>query len=417
MITFVSDETSKVMDTSFLYHVFGLVGLKCTCTEYKGNALVLNVEYSKRKNKCPCCGKRTLVKNGYRYRDILTLPVGMKRTILHMKVQRYKCKECGYDQQERISFTTGGRSYTHCFARFVVDLLKGATLQQVASWLHISWDTVKEIHSTYLKRRYSPPSLEGVEYIGIDEFAVLKGHKYKTIVVDLVTGRILYVGDGKSEQSLEKFWKRVRKKGVNIKYVSTDMSDAFINSVRHNAPQAVLVFDHFHVVKLMNEKLDEIRCEVMRNQTDEQMKALIKGTKYILLANEENIREDERGARKLDRALALNTPLTQAYYLKEDLRQIYKQENRDDAKTKLDEWIEMARGSGQKQLETMANTLEQAEEGILAYYTCRISTGKVEGINNKIKVMKRNAYGFRDDRYFTLRLYALHDCRITRNVG
>ena len=405
------------MDTSFLYHVFGLIGLKCTRTEYKGNALVLNVEYSKRKIKCPCCGKHTLVKNGYRYRNIVTLPVGMKPTVLHMKVQRYKCKECGYDQQENISFTTGGRSYTHRFARFVVDLLKGATLQQVASWLHVSWDTVKEIHSTYLKGHYAPPSLDGVEFIGIDEFAVLKGHKYKTIVVDLVSGRILYVGDGKSEQSLEKFWKRVRKKGVKIKYVSTDMSEAFINSVRNNAPEAVLVFDHFHVVKLMNEKLDDIRREVMRSQTDEHMKSLIKGTRYILLANEENIREDDRGARKLDRALALNTPLTQAYYLKEDLRQIYKQKNRDDAKTKLDEWIKMARGSGQDQLETMANTLEQAEDGILAYYTCRISTGKVEGINNKIKVMKRNAYGFRDDRYFTLRLYALHDCRITRNVG
>ena len=84
-ITFVSDETSIVMDTRFLYHVFGLVGLKCTRTEYKGNALVLNVEYSKRKIKCPCCGMRSLVKNGYRYRDILTLPVGMKRTLLHLK--------------------------------------------------------------------------------------------------------------------------------------------------------------------------------------------------------------------------------------------------------------------------------------------------------------------------------------------
>ena len=105
------------------------------------------------------------------------------------------------------------------------------------------------------------------------------------------------------------------------------------------------------------------------------------------------------------------------YYLKEDLRQIYRQVDRETAKTKLDEWVAMARGSGQEQLVKMADTLEQAEDGILAYYTCRISTGKVEGINNKIKVMKRNAYGFRDDRYFTLRLYALHDCRITRNVG
>ena len=405
------------MDTSFLYHAFGLSGLKCTSTEYKGNTLILNVEYSRRKIKCPCCGKYTLVKNGCRYRNILTVPVGMKRTLLHMKVQRYKCKCCDYDQQENISFTTGNRSYSHRFAKFVIDLLRGATLQQVAAWLHISWDTVKEIHCSYLSRHYAPPSLDGVDSIGIDEFAVRKGHKYKTIVVDLKSGRILHVGDGRSEESLKRFWRRVRKKGIEIKYVATDMSDAFMNSVRNNAPKAVHIFDHFHVVKLMNEKLDDIRREVVSAETDEKRKKTIKGTRYILLANEEDIRDDERGSKKPDKALELNTPLTQAYYLKEDLREIYCQTSKTKAASKLDEWIAMARGSGQKQLVTMANTLENAKDGVLAYYDCRLSTGKVEGINNKIKVMKRNAYGFRDDRYFTLRLYALHDCRITRNVG
>lgn len=227
-----------------------------------------------------------------------------------MKVQRYKCTHCDYDQQEKISFTTGNRSYTHRFARFVVDLLRGATLQQVATWLYVSWDTVKEIHCTYLSRHYSPPSLDGVDSIGIDEFAVRNGHSYKTIVVDLKSGRILHVGDGRSEQSLEKFWRMVRKKGIEIKYVATDMSDAFINSVSNNAPKAVHIFDHFHVVKLMNEKLDVIRHEVVNGETDEKRKKIIKGTRYTLLANVEDIRNDERGSKKLDKALQLNTPLT-----------------------------------------------------------------------------------------------------------
>lgn len=405
------------MDTSFLYHAYGLKGLRCTRTEYKGDDLILHVEYSKRKIKCPGCGKyHTLVKNGFRRRNIVALPIGSKRTVLRMKVQRYKCKECSYDQQEAISFTNGGCSYTHRFAKYVVDLLHGATLKQVASWLHISWDTVKEIHSTYLKRHYSPPSLEGVDSIGIDEFAVRKGHVYKTIVVDLKTGRILYVGDGKSEQSLKKFWKLVKKKGVNIKYVATDMSPAFTNSVKNNAPDAVHIFDHFHVVKLMNEKLDEIRREIVRDEKDEERKKLIKGTRYILLANGEDIQK-AGGCKKLENALAINEPLSQAYYLKEDLREIYRQVNRDEAEKKLDEWVKMAKDTGQKILNDMAETIENAKDGILAYYTCHLSTGKVEGINNKIKVMKRDAYGFRDDIYFVLRLYALHDCRITRNVG
>jgi len=134
------------------------------------------------------------------------------------------------------------------------------------------------------------------------------------------------------------------------------------------------------------------------------------------LANGEDIKKNG-GSKKLDNALAFNEPLSQAYYLKEDLREIYRQQNQKDAGKKLDKWVKMARDTGQKILMDMADTIDNAKDGILAYYTCYISTGKVEGINNKIKVMTRDAYDFRDDRYFTLRLYALHDCRITRNVG
>ena len=179
------------MNSSFLYHAWGLQKLECNREEYKGSDLILNVRYQHRKKVCPKCGKRHLVKNGYRFRDFLGLPIGRKRVIIRMKIQRYKCKECGYDQQEDIPFATGSRSYTHRFAKYVVDLLKMATLKDVANMLSVSWDMVKEIHTHYLQLHYSPPSLEGVECIGIDEFAVKKGHVYKTIVVDLMSGRIV----------------------------------------------------------------------------------------------------------------------------------------------------------------------------------------------------------------------------------
>lgn len=140
-----------------------------------------------------------------------------------MKVQRYKCKcdGCDYDQQENIPFATGSCSYTHRFAKHVVDLLRSMTLKDAASRLDISWDMVKEIHSRYLESHYSPPSLDGVECIGIDEFAVKKGHIYKTIVVDLLSGRILHVGEGKGIEALADFWKKVRRKNISIKYVAT----------------------------------------------------------------------------------------------------------------------------------------------------------------------------------------------------
>ena len=404
------------MNSSFLYHAWGLYAHECPREEYKGNTIILHIQAKEREKVCPRCGKRHLVKNGYRFRDFVGLPIGGKKVIIRMKVQRYKCRDCDYDQQERIPFATGSRSYTHRFAKYVVDLLRGMTLQDVSNHLGVSWDTVKEIHSTYLERHYSPPSLEGVENIGIDEFAVRKGHVYKTIVVDLDSGRVLYVGDGKGADALTKFWKKVRRKDIRIKHVATDLSAAFIASVMENCPEAVHVFDHFHVVKLMNEKLDDIRRKVYSMEKDVNKRKVLKGTRYLLLGNGADIFDKQHKSR-LDNALAMNEPLSKAYYLKEQLRQIWMQPVKSMGEDVFDDWVRQAEQSKIPQLQKMAVTMRAYKTGILAWYDCHLSTGKVEGINNKIKVMKRNAYGFRDDKYFTLRLYALHDCRITRNVG
>ena len=394
----------------------GLYTHECTCEEYKGNRIILHVQAKERIRCCPSCGARSIVKNGYRLRDFVGLPIGDKRVTIRMKVQRYKCKECDFDQQEKIPFATNSCSYSHRFAKYVVDLLRGMTLQDVSNHLSVSWDTVKEIHSSYLKRHYSPPSLDGVENIGIDEFAVRKGHVYKTIVVDLDSGRIIYVGDGKGSEALKKFWRKVKRKNIKIKHVATDLSAAFIASVMENCPDAVHVFDHFHVVKLMNEKLDDIRRKVYSMEKDINKRKVLKGTRYLLLGNGADI-FDKQHKTRLENALAMNEPLSKAYYLKEQLRQIWSQPTKDMAEKVLDDWIRQAEQSKITQLQKMAVTVKTYKKGILAWYDCHLSTGKVEGINNKIKVMKRNAYGFRDEKYFTLRLYALHDCRITRNVG
>jgi len=404
------------MNSSFLYHAWGLYTHECTREEYKGNTIILHIQAKEREKVCPRCGKRHLVKNGYRIRDFIGLPIGGKKVLIRMKVQRYKCRDCDYDQQESIPFATGSRSYTHRFAKYVVDLLRGMTLQDVSNHLGVSWDTVKEIHTTYLERHYSPPSLKGVENIGIDEFAVRKGHVYKTIVVDLDSGRVLYVGDGKGAGALTKFWRKVKRKGIKIKHVATDLSAAFIASVMENCPEAVHVFDHFHVVKLMNEKLDDIRRKVYSMEKDVNKRKVLKGTRYLLLGNGADIFDKQHKSR-LDNALAMNEPLSKAYYLKEQLRQIWMQPVKSMGEDVFDDWVRQAEESKIPQLQKMAVTMRAYKTGILAWYDCHLSTGKVEGINNKIKVMKRNAYGFRDDKYFTLRLYALHDCRITRNVG
>jgi transposase len=290
------------------------------------------------------------------------------------------------------------------------------TIKDVAAHLSVSWDMVKDIHKSYLKRHYNPPSIKTVRNIGIDEFAVRKGHVYKTIVVDLDTGHIIHVGNGKGKESLTKFWKRVRKNKVQLENIAIDLSPAFFAAVTENAPNAKIVFDHFHVVKLMNDAIDSIRRTQYALEKDLNKRDVLKGTRWLLLMNGKDVM-DSRYRTRLDNALAMNKPLAQAYYLKEDLREIWTQTSKDSAEQVLLNWVEQARSSGQKQLMTMANTIMAHRTGILAWYDGHLSTARLEGINNKIKVLKRVAYGYRDEEYFKLRLFALHDSRITRNLG
>lgn len=403
------------MNPSFIQHAFGPNALICHKTEYKDSSIYLHVQTKPEKLVCPVCGSHHIVKYGYVERDFRSVPIGSKSVWLHMKVQKLKCKDCGEIHQEHLKFVTGHRWYTHKFANYVIDLLRMGTLKDVARHLHISWDTVKDIHKNYLENNYAYPDIRGVKNIGIDEFAVKKGHVYKTIVVDLDSGRIIYVGDGKGKDSLVKFWKKVKRQNVNIEHIASDLSPAFTASILENAPKAIHVFDHFHVVKLMNEALDDIRRELWRDEKDLNKRNVIKGTRWLLLANGKDI-FDSCHKNRLENALKLNEPLTKAYYLKEDLREIWNQTDKAAAEAKLNDWIKQAQDSGLKQLRKMAGTLMAYRSGILAWYDCRISNGKVEGINNKIKVMKRRAYGFRDDRYLELRLYGLHDAT-NANVG
>ena len=178
------------------------------------------------------------------------------------------------------------------------------TIQDVAKLLHLSWDVVKEIHLKHLERRYRRPSLRGVESIGIDEFSVRSGHVYKTIVVDLISGRILHTRDGKGADALDEFWKRMRKEGVSMRYVATNMSSAFVKSVRENVPDAIYVFDHFHVIKLMDDTLDKIRRELVSRESDPAKRRLIKGSRFLLLANSENI-VNHNGMSKLQLAVKI----------------------------------------------------------------------------------------------------------------
>lgn len=388
--------------------MMGVADHECTHTEYKHGGSILHIQTRKDKICCPRCGKKDFSYSGTVTRDIKSMPMGNRPITLRKTIHRIYCRHCGCTVQERIPFVKEKCQYTKRLGRYIQDLCLYMTIKAVADNLGMSWNTVKEINKERLKRKYSRPDLHGLRLIGIDEFAVKKGHVYMTIVVDLETGRVVYVGDGKGKDALDGFWKRLSRSRCRIEAVSTDLSGAFISAVREHLPDATLIFDHFHVVKLANDALDRVRIDTYKSLDSKEKASAIKGLRWVLLGNRQQL-GSEGADQRLKKALSVNAELSTSYYLKEDLRRVWNQADKDSAKTILHNWIMEAKGSGVKHMKKLADTIELHADGILAYYDFRISSGKVEGVNNKIKTVKRQAYGFRDDEYFKLRILSLHN--------
>ncbi len=270
---------------------------------------------------------------------------------------------------------------------------------------------MKDIQKADLSKRFARPSLKNLRRIAIDEIAVLKGHRYLTVVMDLDSGAVVFVGDTKGHEALEPFWKMLGRRTNRIEAVATDMGTPYLLAVREHLPNAIHVLDHFHVVKSLNDKLSELRRQLYREATDVLQKKVLKGTRWLLLKNPENLEVSKNEDHRLQEALRLNQPLAIAYYLKEDLRTLWTQASKTQAAKNLSLWVRRAEASGIRLLQTFAQTLQTHRNAILAYYDCPISTGPLEGMNNKTKTVKRMAYGFRDMAFFKLRILAIHETK------
>jgi len=253
--------------------------------------------------------------------------------------------------------------------------------------------------------------LKDVRQIAIDEIALGKGRRYLTVVLNLVSGAVVFVGEGKGVEALEPFWRRLRAAKAQIRAVAIDLSPAYQKAVAKHLPQATVVFDRFHVVKLLNHKLSQLRRQLHRQATSDLKKKVLKGTRWLLLKNPENLDPVKGEPGRLQAALRLNESLATAYYLKEDLRQIWEQLGKFPARMKLLDWYHQAMASGVRVLQDLARTLLAHADGILAWYDYPISTGPLEGTNNKIKTLNRQHYGLRDGAFFTLKLYQLHEAK------
>jgi transposase len=372
---------------------------------------MLRVRHDGSELSCPQCGGANVVRRGTVPRSWQAPPIGNRPVTVFADVPRIECHDCHCEPVVPVRFADPRRSYTRSFERYVLDLRESMTLKDVARHVGVSEWTVRDIEKRWLGKHFAKPKLKKLRHIAIDEIATRKGHRYLTLVMDLKSGAVVHVGRGKGADALKPFWKRLKASHAKIKAVAMDMSSAYYRAVTENLPKAAVVFDWFHIVKLLNDKLSQLRRELYREAVDVLHKNVLKGTRWLLLKRPENLDKKKNEHRRLREALKLNESLATAYYLKEDLRLLWEQPDKRAAGRFLDDWIRQAEASGIRVLQTFARTLAMYRSGLLAWYDHPISTGPLEGTNNKIKTLKRQAYGFRDEEYFRLKILAIHHSR------
>jgi len=399
------------MSTSLIYHAFGAKTYDYRSTEYKEGAIWLHLEKKPGKRYCVRCESEDVTLEGKQQYTLRTLPIGTKPVFLVLHLHQLRCHRCHCVQQESRDLAEPRKSYTRTFARLVLMLSASMTLLAIAHFLSVGWDLVKDIVKSDLLRRSQQRSFRQVRCIAIDEIAIRKGHHYMTVVVDLDSGEVLFTAEGRDHECLKPFFERLKHAGASLKAIAVDMSASYRKAIDLYAPKdVVVVHDHFHLIALMNEVVDEVRRDE-QNRLEGEGKKVVKGSRYLLLGAQENLAQEPEKQKRLDDLLEANSLLNTVYLLKEDLRLLWSQHSKDDARGFLQGWLVNAKSVGDPHLTRFADTLDQATESILAWYDYRITTGPLEGLNNKIKVLKRMAYGFRDQVFFGLRLLFLHETK------
>jgi len=320
------------MSTSLLYHGYGIHGYKYIRTYFRNGEIIFKIAHDRFSLRCPKCRSRKFSLKGKYTRLIRSLPIGSKPVFIELPIQRISCHQCDTIRQVKIKFADKRRSYSRAFERYALELSRHMTIKDVSKHLHVGWDLIKDIQKRYLGKKYLNPSLKNIKQIAIDEINIGKGHKYLTVVLNLETRAVVFVGDGKGSDALKPFWRRLNKTKETVKSVAIDMSPAYISAVLDNLPDAVLVFDHFHIIKLFNDKLSKLRRDIQREAEGPLQQKVLKGTRWLLLKNPENLNDNRNEKDRLEDALKLNKPLATAYYLKEDLRQIWNQTDKAGAK-------------------------------------------------------------------------------------
>lgn len=322
-----------------------------------------------------------------------------------MEIRRVDCRRCGAVKRERLEDLLENALYTKRYARHVGRQCRTQSIADVARSERLDWHTVKRLEMRYMQEQLERAGKPRPAVIGIDEISVRKGHEYRIVVSDLERrGPIWFGGHDRSEASMDQFYDFLgEKQAQRIRLAVMDMWKAFRKSTQTKAPSAAILFDKFHVLRHLSEALDRVRKEEYARLTGKQ-RAFIKGQKYALLSHPQNLRGDARKNLKL--LLAANKRLNTAYVLKESFAQLWDYNSEAWARKFFENWRAQLKWQRLKPYEKFAELIERHWDGIAAYCQPenKVALGFVEGLNNKIRVLQRRAYGIRDEDYLKLKI-------------
>lgn len=328
-----------------------------------------------------------------------------QRVQLRLPVRRVDCLKCGRIT-EHISWLAPASRLTRRLCAWVESLLQLLPISHVSQLTGLHWHSIKRLDKSRLQATFGTFEPGDVRRLVMDEFALHKGHRYATVIMDAERTRVLWVGLGNSRKAIRPFFERLGERCRQIEAVAMDMNTAFDLEVKQHCPQAEVVYDLFHVVaRYGRDVIDRIRVDQANAlRHDKPARQVVKQSRWLLLRNRENLKEDH--AVRLQELLAANQPLATVYVLKDALKEVWYAPSVREGWRRWRAWLRHARESGLAPLQRFARNLQRYARGILASARFHIHTSLLEGVNNRIKVIKRMAYGFRDVDYFFLKIKA-----------
>jgi len=333
------------------------------------------------------------------------LPCGETRIYLELDIRRIECRSCEGVKQERLEWLADNPFYTKRFAFHIGRRCRTASIRDVAREHLLDWKTVKELETQYMREQIKRAGKPRPKVIGIDEISIRKGHIYRIVVSDLERRRpIWFGGKDRKEESMDEFFAFLGKTRSNkVRLAVMDMWKPFRKSTHKNAPQAAILFDKFHILRHLGEALDKVR-KAEYGRLGGKKRKFIKGQKYALLSHHQNVRGNARKNLKI--LLAANKRLNTAYVLKESFDQLWGYKSETWARKFFENWRDQLKWQRLKPYGKFVNMIDKHWDGIAAY--CKpenkVALGFVEGLNNKIRVFQRRAYGLRDEEYLRLKV-------------